>query len=262
MFDKVSISMAMIKPVKCKNFLFRLTAVGLFAVVFISYWQLIRLPKTNNSSDKLTFKCSCSKTLKQTNNNSDNNSTVHRPGGFQWCSANSSTRGAHQKVITYSLFATENYENLPVSNRYDSLLRKILIAAEQLYPGWIVRIYHNFHNENDPENIVSQELCELNCQFNHLDLCSVTEMIENIPALTPIDAALLGGLNGRMFRFLVMLDPNVDVFISRDSDSVILQREVDAVEEWLRSNYTFHVMRDHPFHYAAILAGASLLSYE
>jgi hypothetical protein len=58
-----------------------------------------------------------------------------------------------------------------------------------------------------------------------------------------------------------MLDPNVDVFISRDSDSVILQREVDAVDEWLRSNYTFHVMRDHPFHFAAILVGASLLSY-
>jgi hypothetical protein len=160
------------------------------------------------------------------------------------------------------LFGTGTKENVSaVSNRYDSLLRKILIAAEKLYPGWIVRIYHNFHNENDPGNIVSKQLCELHCQFNHLDLCSVTDITGNITTLTPIDPALLRGLNGRMFRFLVMLDPNVDVFISRDTDSVILRREVDAVDEWLRSNYTFHVMRDHPFHFAAILAGASLLSY-
>jgi hypothetical protein len=148
----------------CKNLLFGVTAVGLFAVVFISYWQLIRQPetppKTNNSSDKLIFKCSCNRTLKQvTNNNSDNNSTVHQPGGFPWCSANSSTRGAHQKVITYSLFATENYENLPVSKRYDTLLRKILIAVEKLYSGWIVRIYHIFHSENDSKRNFFPKSC-------------------------------------------------------------------------------------------------------
>ncbi len=101
-------------------------------------------------------------------------------------------------------------------------------------------------------------MCELHCQFNHLDLCSVTDITGNITSLTPIDPALLRGLNGRMFRFLVMLDPNVDVFISRDTDSVILRREVDAVDEWLRSNYTFHLMRDHKNHTAIILAGASL----
>ncbi|XP_046450976.1 uncharacterized protein LOC124199264 isoform X2 [Daphnia pulex] len=209
--------------------------------------------KQTSSNIKVTFKCNCNRTLTKFANES--NSTVP-PGGFRWCSAESSARGAHQKVIAYSLFGTGTKENVSaVSNRYDSLLRKILIAAEKLYSGWIVRIYHNFHSENDPGNIVSKQLCELHCQFNHLDLCSVTDIIGNIPALTPIDPALLRGLNGRMFRFLVMLDPNVDVFISRDTDSVILQREVDAVDEWLRSNYTFHLMRDHKNHTAIILAG-------
>ena len=98
-------------------------------------------------------------------------------------------------------------------------------------------------------------LCDLHCQFDHVDLCSVTDMAKNIPSLTPIDPSLLRGLNGRMFRFLVMLDPDVDIFISRDIDSVIWQREVDAVDQWLSSNFTFHLMRDHKLHSATILAG-------
>jgi hypothetical protein len=47
---------------------------------------------------------------------------------------------------------------------------------------------------------------------------------------------------------LPMLDELVDTLMSRDSDSAIYQREVDAVAEWLASNKTFHLMRDHPQH--------------
>ena len=35
----------------------------------------------------------------------------------------------------------------------------------------------------------------------------------------------------------------------------MLQRERDAVNEWLASNKTFHNMRDHPWHGAVMLAG-------
>ena len=35
----------------------------------------------------------------------------------------------------------------------------------------------------------------------------------------------------------------------------VLQRERDAVNEWLESNKTFHVMRDHPWQGSEILAG-------
>jgi hypothetical protein len=78
------------------------------------------------------------------------------------------------------------------------------------YPGWIVRIYHNFRNqsENPDEKSVLDQLSELSCQFQHVDLCSLTEMIASLTSsLTPIDPDLLRGLNGRMFRYLVMLDP-------------------------------------------------------
>ncbi|XP_059351264.1 uncharacterized protein LOC130702814 [Daphnia carinata] len=47
----------------------------------------------------------------------------------------------------------------------------------------------------------------------------------------------------------------VDTFMSRDSDSPIIQREKDAVIEWLASDKVFHIMRDHHAHCTSILAG-------
>jgi hypothetical protein len=70
-----------------------------------------------------------------------------------------------------------------------------------------------------------------------------------------INSALIQRLNPRMWRFLVMLDPLVDRFMSRDIDSDIIPREVAAVSQWLQSNFTFHVMRDHPSHGGFMLAG-------
>ncbi|XP_059352878.1 uncharacterized protein LOC130688600 [Daphnia carinata] len=157
----------------------------------------------------------------------------------------------HQKVIAYTIFGK-------VTERYNSLLTNISSTAQKLYPGWIVRIYHNFRNQSEEAH---QHLCEVYCQFNNVDLCSVPELIQRIRdasktnQMEPIEADLLDGLNLRMLRYLVTFDPNVDIFISRDVDSMIWQREVDAVEQWLRSNYTFHLMRDHQSHTVTMLAG-------
>ena len=50
-------------------------------------------------------------------------------------------------------------------------------------------------------------------------------------------------------------DPTVETFVVRDLDSLISQREADAVDEWLRSSKRFHVMRDAPQHKALFLGG-------
>jgi len=50
------------------------------------------------------------------------------------------------------------------------------------------------------------------------------------------------------WRFLPLLDPTVDRVMSRDTDGVVLDREAEAVKEWLNSSAVFHVMRDHPWH--------------
>ena len=59
----------------------------------------------------------------------------------------------------------------------------------------------------------------------------------------------------RNWRFLPTIDAQVSHFMSRDLDSLISKREVAAVEEWLQTRKSFHIMRDHPQHLAEIMAG-------
>lgn len=176
------------------------------------------------------------------------------PREFSWCSSESLRHGTHQKVIVYSMFSVDTES--PVAQRYLSLLRNISMSTQEGYAGWVVRIYHNI----DYRSETHRDLCNLYCQFSHVDLCSVPSIIESVGENhVAIEASLISHLNPRMFRYLVMFDPVVDVFISRDLDSFIWKREIDAVEEWLQSNYTFHVMRDHEHHDAAMLAGTCLI---
>ncbi|XP_046452556.1 uncharacterized protein LOC124200379 isoform X2 [Daphnia pulex] len=211
--------------------------------------------QTSNESKETTIYisslCNCNKETV-----TDNESVHLVSTAFKWCSPESSMRGMHQFVIAYTLYG--NVHNDTVAQRYFSMsiLRNISLTAEKLYPGWIVRIYHNIRDQEGAEKDAHNQLCDIYCQFHNVDLCSVPNMVDRIGnKTTPIEAGLLAGLNPKMFRYLAMLDRNVDVFISRDIDSIIWQREVDAVSEWLKSNFTFHAMRDHDFHATIILAG-------
>lgn len=169
-------------------------------------------------------------------------------GRFQWCSDESSFRGQHQKVISYSLYG--NYSDDQVGKRYFPFLQNISLTASEQYPDWIVRIYHNFSSAYLKENApVFKKLCHVFCHNPNVDLCSLHDMALRIgDAIVPIDPLLITGLNPKMYRFLAMIDPNVDVVVSRDIDSLIWPREVAAVREWLASNFTFHLMRDHTAH--------------
>lgn len=50
---------------------------------------------------------------------------------------------------------------------------------------------------------------------------------------------------GMLWRFLVLEDRDIDIFIVRDVDSRISKREENAVNEWVKSNKEIHVIRDH-----------------
>lgn len=60
-------------------------------------------------------------------------------------------------------------------------------------------------------------------------------------------------LEKNIWRFLPLGDRFVDMFISRDLDSYILQREIDAVHAWIESGKTAHIMRDNPYHNAVMV---------
>lgn len=48
---------------------------------------------------------------------------------------------------------------------------------------------------------------------------------------------------------------SADITIFRDTDSRLNYREKSAVDEWLNSDKTIHIMRDHPYHGYPILGG-------
>jgi hypothetical protein len=58
-----------------------------------------------------------------------------------------------------------------------------------------------------------------------------------------------------LWRFAPMADAFVEEWHSRDLDSTILQREVDAVNDWYETDTAFHIMRDNPYHSTDILGG-------
>ena len=47
----------------------------------------------------------------------------------------------------------------------------------------------------------------------------------------------------------------VEIHLSRDADSAVSGRESSAVQDWLKTNKSFHFLRDHPDQGTYILGG-------
>ena len=64
-----------------------------------------------------------------------------------------------------------------------------------------------------------------------------------------------GDWSGMFWRFSPCSESDVEAVLSRDTDSRLSWREKSAVDEWMNSDKGFHIIRDHPWHSAAILGG-------
>ena len=109
---------------------------------------------------------------------------------------------------------------------------KNAVLARDLYPGWRCRFYFG-------DSVPGRYLRELErCQ---------SEMI-------PVKKTL--GLHyGRYWRFWVASDPSAERFIVRDVDSRLNPRERAAVDAWIKSGRSFHIMRDSFYHRRRVLSG-------
>lgn len=125
------------------------------------------------------------------------------------------------KIISFSLFG--NNQRYTVNALINADLCK------QFYTDWICRIYY--------DNTVPLNVINLLKQKNNVELVFETG----------------SGHSRRLWRFFAYDD--CDIFISRDIDSHITEREVSAVNEWLSSDKSLHIMRDHPHHKNKIQAG-------
>ena len=129
------------------------------------------------------------------------------------------------KIITFALWGdSPKYSTGAIQNANQALL---------VYPEWKCRYYV-------APDVPKEPIAELEAKPN-------TEIIE-------VDAP--SDWTFSYNRFLPMSEEGVEAFVSRDTDSRIAMREASAVKEWMSSYYSFHIMRDHPWHHSyPILAG-------
>lgn len=135
------------------------------------------------------------------------------------------TTKPEQNVIAYSLYgANPKYCEGAVMNAR---------VITELFPGWACRIYLN---SSVPQH-VQQRLKTSGAQVINMD----NDLGRTI---TPT-----------MWRFLVMDDPQVHRYLIRDADSLLCEKEVNAVAQWVDSPHWYHHMRDYFTHTELILAG-------
>jgi len=103
--------------------------------------------------------------------------------------------------------------------------------------------------EMEPGNSLgNKKLKELFDGYPFVDLCNATRVLELHNISEPIFPMT--------WRFLPLLDPLVDRMLCRDTDNLVITRELVAVNQWLtNSSATFHLMHDHPSHCSSKFLG-------
>jgi len=56
-------------------------------------------------------------------------------------------------------------------------------------------------------------------------------------------------------RFLSIDEPNIDIVFSRDADSMISEREIIIINEFIKSPFLLHTIRDHCGQFVPIMGG-------
>ena len=149
-------------------------------------------------------------------------------------------RGKSQKVLGFSLYGKNRF--------YYDKIKNITQQMKELYPGWLMRVHYD-------QSINKSTICEIECQQNETDgsyldnsdFCNINDINLKLSYLensSRIDLKLNANyMHSMKWRWLPIGDSFVDIFSSRDSDSYIIQREIDSVNVWLNSDKLGHIMR-------------------
>lgn len=131
-----------------------------------------------------------------------------------------------KKVLSFSLWGNNTTYNIGAIKNAE--------LAQVFYPDFECWFY--IHKDTVPQETIDS-----------LNLLPNTQVIYKSGDLNLIKPM--------MWRFEAIDDPEVEIMMSRDTDTRILKREKLAVDEWLQSGKLFHIMRDHPHHNFCILGG-------
>lgn len=117
--------------------------------------------------------------------------------------------------VSFSLWGNKEIYNIGVIKNA-KLMRSV-------YPNWEMIVYY--------DNTVPKETLQ---ELEKLDV-----VLENSSEYN---------LYGMFWRFFAAEKDDCEYAIFRDADSRISEREKLAVQEWINSGKSLHVMRDHPYH--------------
>ena len=131
------------------------------------------------------------------------------------------------KIISYSLYGN--------NARYTEPLILNAKNVSGFYPGWVIRVYH--------DDTVSNDVLTILKNYN-VQLVDVRNVEIQFALFAP-----------KFWRFLPIFEEDINVIIFRDADSIFTIREAKLVNDWLKSNQDFHIIRDHQLHISPILAG-------
>jgi len=156
------------------------------------------------------------------------------------CGPSAYTSGDNQRVIAFTYFTQNSSHKSEESRHYFEGILANLKLMEDLYPGYVMRVYY------EADSAREQELCNIYCNNKNIHLC---------PAVNNPRFGKISGLYPLIWRFLPALDPQVSVLMSRDLDSRLSEREVAAVQQFIASDSKIHVMRDNPNHGTSMMGG-------
>lgn len=140
-----------------------------------------------------------------------------------------------KKLITFSLWGEDP--------KYCTGAIRNAELAKTIYPGWICRFYFGTTPAPTPDTPIGGLLGRTIFKLMQMD------NVECVFLTEPAD------WTGMFWRFYPASEDDVEVFISRDCDSRLSEREAVAVQEWLDGPWFIHSMRDHPEHTVPLLGG-------
>lgn len=127
------------------------------------------------------------------------------------------------KLISYTVFGEENwYKN--------GLIHNIEIART-LFSDWTVRVYLS--------DKIEKQFIEKVSKYKNVDLVIKKEKYP---------------FEGLLWRMLPMQE-NHEAVIVRDVDTRLFLRDKNLVDDWIASDFKYHICRDNPGSYNVILGG-------
>jgi len=131
------------------------------------------------------------------------------------------------KVISFCLYGSKA--------TYILGMEENIKLADEHFKDWVVHIYYN--------NTVPQKYIT-----KYQEMGAETILCENV-------GENKHNWEGMFWRFFPLNDPTVHAWLSRDADSRLSAREASLVNDWLASNKSFHIIRDHRCHMHFIMGG-------